>query len=119
MVRHRPVINLIEWVNKTFAVGPADRMLFVTSPSFDLSVYDVFGILAAGGSIRIAADAEVADPVRLTRILSEEPVTFWGSAPAALWQPTPLLDARLETTSIRLSFVPGPLAPTSPPPGTP
>ena len=46
MVRHRPVINLIEWVNGTFEIGPGDRLLFITSLSFDLSVYDVFGILA-------------------------------------------------------------------------
>src|SRR3546814_11622675 len=82
-------------------------MLFVTSPSFDLSVYDVFGILAAGGSIRIADDAEVADPDGLTRILSEEPVTFWDSAPAALLQLQPLLAERVENSRLRLLFVSG------------
>ena len=107
MVRHRPAINLVEWVNKTFAVGPSDRLLFVTSPAFDLSVYDIFGILAAGGSIRIADDAEIEDADKLTRILVEERITFWDSAPAALWQLHPLLPARVPASKLRLIFVSG------------
>ncbi|HEX5758263.1 MAG TPA: amino acid adenylation domain-containing protein [Thermoanaerobaculia bacterium] len=86
MVRHAPVVNLIHWVNRRFGVGREDRILFVTNLSFDLSVYDVFGLLAAGGSIRVAAAEDVRDPARLVRILREEPVTFWDSAPASLQQ---------------------------------
>jgi amino acid adenylation domain-containing protein len=93
MVRHRPAINLIEWVNHTFGIGPGDRVLFITALSFDLSVYDVFGILAAGGTIRMASEAELREPEALVRILVEEPVTFWDSAPAALQQLVPFLPA--------------------------
>jgi amino acid adenylation domain-containing protein len=107
MVRHRPAINLIEWINRNFAVGPSDRLLFVTSPAFDLSVYDLFGILAAGGSIRIASDDEVEDPERLAAILAHEPITFWDSAPAALWQLAPLLPERVEHSTLRLIFLGG------------
>jgi amino acid adenylation domain-containing protein len=93
MVRHRPVLNLIHWINETFAIAPADRLLFVTALSFDLSVYDIFGVLAAGGSVRIARSEEVRDPEALVRILRREPVTFWDSAPAALQQLVPYLPA--------------------------
>ena len=105
-VRHRPAVNLIDWVNRTFEVGPGDRLLFVTSVAFDLSVYDVFGTLAAGGSIRIAAQAEVQDPARLADILAEEPVTFWDSAPIALEQCVPYLDGR-RAAALRLVFLSG------------
>jgi amino acid adenylation domain-containing protein/non-ribosomal peptide synthase protein (TIGR01720 family) len=91
MVRHRPAVQLIDWVNRRFAVGPGDRVLFVTSLCFDLSVYDVFGILAAGGTIRVAARGEVEDPRRLAQVLAVEPITFWDSAPAALQQLVPFL----------------------------
>jgi amino acid adenylation domain-containing protein len=90
LVKHTPAVNLIEWVNRRFAVGPRDRLLFVTSPAFDLSVYDVFGLLAAGGSIRIASEAELADPQQLADLLVHGGITFWDSAPAALWQLAPL-----------------------------
>ena len=84
LVAHRPVVNLIEWVNRRFQVDGDDRLLFVTSPCFDLSVYDVFGCLAAGVCLRIATEPELAEPETLARILIREAITFWDSAPAAL-----------------------------------
>jgi amino acid adenylation domain-containing protein/non-ribosomal peptide synthase protein (TIGR01720 family) len=108
VVQHRAVANLIAWVNRTFAVGPGDRGLFVTSFCFDLSVYDVFGLLAAGASLRIASEAELEDPEQLTRVLCREPVTFWNSAPAALRQLAPLFPAAAGSDSLlRLVFLSG------------
>ena len=108
MVRHRPAVNILSWVNRTFGIGPLDRVLFVTALSFDLSVYDVFGLLAAGGSLRIASDEEVRDPRRLARILETEPVTFWDSAPAALQQLVPFLPAEPRLSArLRLVFLSG------------
>ena len=109
-VRHKPVINLIEWVNITFQVGSRDRLLFVTSLCFDLSVYDIFGMLASGGSIRVAARNELRDPARLVEILREEPITFWDSAPAALQQLVPYFNKIKpsdSTDTLRLVFQSG------------
>ena len=89
MVQHLPIINLIEWVNPTFNVNVGDRLLFVTSLNFDLSVYDIFGTLAGGATIHVASRAELRDPQRLARILQQQPITFWNSAPVALQQVTP------------------------------
>jgi amino acid adenylation domain-containing protein len=110
MVQHRPVVNVIDWVNKTFNVGQNDTLLFITSLTFDLSVYDIFGMLAAGGKIRIASDSDLADPQRLVDILFEERITFWDSAPAALQQLAPLFDSASRTERIpdlRLVFLSG------------
>jgi len=84
LLSHRAVVNTLDWVNRAFAVGPGDRSLFVTSPCFDLSVYDVFGVLGAGATIVIANDAQVLDPIRLLDILDHAGVTVWNSAPATL-----------------------------------
>ena len=89
MVQHRPIINVIEWVNTTFKVGPGDRLLFVVSFTFDLSVYDIFGTLAAGATIHVASRADLREPQRLVRVLREQQITFWDSAPVALQQLTP------------------------------
>jgi len=86
MVQHRPAVNLIDWVNRSFGVGAADRLLLVTSFGFDLSVYDIFGILAAGGSVRVVPDRDLREPRRLLEVLRRERITFWDSAPAALHQ---------------------------------
>ncbi|NSB66306.1 non-ribosomal peptide synthetase [Clostridium saccharobutylicum] len=110
VIKHKPAINLIEWVNKKFNVGEKDQVLFVTSFCFDLSVYDMFGILAAGGSIRIASKDEVKDSQKLLNIICEEPITFWDSAPAALQQLVPLLPKDKEVVKngkLRLIFQSG------------
>jgi amino acid adenylation domain-containing protein/non-ribosomal peptide synthase protein (TIGR01720 family) len=118
VVRHRPVINLLTWVNDTFCIRPADRLLFITSVAFDLSVYDVFGVLAAGGSIRIASAAETRDPAALARILATESITCWDSAPAALDQLASLLPATTSGAgpSLRLVFLSGDWIPLQLPP---
>ncbi|HEY0606859.1 MAG TPA: amino acid adenylation domain-containing protein, partial [Herpetosiphonaceae bacterium] len=110
MVRHRPVVNLIDWVNRSFAISAADRVLFITSLCFDLSVYDIFGLLAAGGSIRVVANHDLGDPQRLLDMLCNEPVTFWDSAPAALQQLAPLfatLGDQARASRLRLVFLSG------------
>ncbi len=112
-VAHFPAVNLIEWVNSSFSVGPDDRILFVTSLTFDLSVYDVFGILAAGGSIRVASSEDIQEPANLLGYLADEPITFWDSAPAALMQLVPFLPTDSEGSneivshSLRLIFMSG------------
>src|SRR5262249_5291066 len=108
VLRHRPVVNTIDWVNKTFGVGPQDRVLFVTSLCFDLSVYDIFGLLAAGGSIQVAGTEDLRDPERLAGLLRNSDVTFWDSAPAALQQLVPSLSAQPPARSkVRLIFLSG------------
>jgi len=89
-VQHAPAVLLIDWINRTFGVGPGDRLLFITSLCFDLSVYDVFGVLAAGATVQVASEAALREPEELVRLLCEEPVTIWDSAPAALQQLAPL-----------------------------
>jgi amino acid adenylation domain-containing protein/non-ribosomal peptide synthase protein (TIGR01720 family) len=117
VLQHRPVVNLIEWVNEAFAVGPGDTLLFITSLCFDLSVYDVFGTLAAGATVHIAGDDEVKDPEALVELLCTRPITFWDSAPAALAQLQPCFDPkRGRDTWLRLVFLSGDWIPLDLPP---
>lgn len=110
VVRHQPVINLIEWVNRTFDVNASDRVLFMTSLCFDLSVYDIFGLLAAGASIQVVSNETVRDPAALLQILCHEPITFWDSAPPALQQLVPFfasIPATNQLSQLRLVFMSG------------
>ncbi len=106
-VQHRPVINLIHWLNPALGVGEDDRVLFVTSLAFDLSVWDLFGLLAAGGSIHVAAEDDLRDPGELVRVLRREPVTVWDSAPAALAQLAPLFPGADAESRLRLVLLSG------------
>ena len=99
VVQHRPAANLVDWINRTFEVGPEDRGLFVTSLAFDLSVYDIFGILAAGGTVHVATSEELGDPGRLIDLLRKGGITLWDSAPAALVRLAPLFPAEPDPES--------------------
>ncbi|UCH95910.1 MAG: amino acid adenylation domain-containing protein, partial [Candidatus Aminicenantes bacterium] len=115
-VQHRPVINIIQWVNKTFTVGAPDKLLFVTSLGFDLSVYDIFGILASGASIRLAAHHDIKNPVRLLEIILREGITIWDSAPAALQQLVPFFRETRKyknTSGLRLVLLSGDWVPVT------
>jgi tyrocidine synthetase III len=84
MIEHHSAVNLVEWVNKEYNIGSNDRMLFITSMCFDLSVYDIFGILAAGGCIVIATLADVQDLSSVKKLLLEERISFWDTVPTTL-----------------------------------
>ena len=84
MIDHRGAVNTIEDINRRFQVGAEDRVLALSSLSFDLSVYDVFGTLAAGGTIVMPAAAEKNDPAHWAELLIREQVTVWNSVPALL-----------------------------------
>jgi amino acid adenylation domain-containing protein len=107
VIRHRAAVNTIDWVNQTFGVGPNDRLLFVTSLAFDLSVYDIFGVLGAGGSLYLADEHELKDPAKLAEVLRTGGITMWDSAPAALQQLTPFLSHAAQSESLRLVMLSG------------
>ena len=108
MVSHKPVVNLIDWVNKTFDVGSKDRILFITSLSFDLSVYDIFGLLAAGGSIHIASELKRREPGKLLELLFRNQITFWESAPGPFEQLVPLIKLQNSICpNLRILFLSG------------
>jgi amino acid adenylation domain-containing protein len=107
VVRHRAAVNTVDWVNRTFSVGPKDRLLFVTSLSFDLSVYDIFGVLGAGGCLYVADEHEQRDPARLAELLHSGGITMWDSAPAALQQLMPFLTYAAQSPTLRLVMLSG------------
>ncbi len=84
VIDHRGAMNTILDLNQRFAVGSGDRVLAISSLSFDLSVYDIFGMIAAGGSVVMPAPGELREPARLAEILHRERVTVWDSVPALM-----------------------------------
>ncbi|MDQ0273780.1 non-ribosomal peptide synthetase [Cytobacillus purgationiresistens] len=113
-VKHNSVVNLIDWFNREFTISSTDRILFLTSLSFDLSVYDIFGILSAGGSIRIAADEDQRNPLKLLEWLKNDSITLWDSAPAAFGQLVPFIHESTSNT-LRYIFLSGDWIPLSTP----
>jgi amino acid adenylation domain-containing protein/non-ribosomal peptide synthase protein (TIGR01720 family) len=109
MIEHRAALNTVVDVNSRFEVGPTDRTLALSSLSFDLSVYDVFGTLAAGGTIVIPDGDAGRDPVRWADLVQTHGVTIWNSVPALLGLLADAADGNRNAvgTSLRLALLSG------------
>ncbi len=83
-VRHRGALNNVADLNRRFEIGPADSVLSLSSPSFDMSVYEHLGLLAAGGRVIVPEPGGERDPACWAALIAEHQVTVWNSAPALL-----------------------------------
>lgn len=84
MIDHRGAVNTICDINTRFAITGEDRVLALSSLSFDLSVYDIFGMLSAGGAIVFPEVEREHDPRHWSDLLREQRVTVWNSVPALI-----------------------------------
>jgi amino acid adenylation domain-containing protein len=82
MIGHGSAVNTIVEINEKFGVSSADRVLGVSALNFDLSVYDVFGTLAAGGTLVLPQGSREKDPGQWAELVEEHGVTIWNSVPA-------------------------------------
>mgnify|MGYP000845870410 CR=1 FL=1 len=85
MMTHRAAQNTIRDINTRFGVCASDSVFALSALSFDLSVYDIFGVLAVGGHLVLPEDSERRDPSVWLQRLAAHPVTIWNSVPT-LWQ---------------------------------
>ncbi|MFD1547406.1 non-ribosomal peptide synthetase [Nonomuraea guangzhouensis] len=84
MNEHAGVVNSVCGMNGVYHLTPDDRMLAISSLNYDMSVYEIFGALAAGATVVVPSDIEITDPVQLRDLLVRQRVTAWSSAPALM-----------------------------------
>ncbi|MEU1305524.1 amino acid adenylation domain-containing protein [Streptomyces shenzhenensis] len=90
-VPHRAAMNTVDDLNDRFGVGADDRCLAVSALDFDLSVYDVFGLLSAGGAVVLVDESDRREARRWADLVRSHRVTLLNCAP-------PLLDILLLAT---------------------
>jgi amino acid adenylation domain-containing protein len=81
-VSHRAARNTCDDICERYRFTVADRVLALSSTAFDLSVFDIFGVLGAGGAIVIPRPASRPDPAHWCQLIGEHNVTVWNSVPA-------------------------------------
>nr|HET8680565.1 amino acid adenylation domain-containing protein [Micromonosporaceae bacterium] len=84
-VPHRAVMNFLDSMAREPGCGPADVVLALTSPSFDIAVLELFLPLLTGGRVVIASPADAVDPGRLAALVRSEGVTVAQATPVT-WQ---------------------------------
>ncbi|WP_207386599.1 non-ribosomal peptide synthetase [Protofrankia symbiont of Coriaria ruscifolia] len=83
-VSHAAATNTIDALNARLGVDREDRALTVSALDFDLSVYDMFGLLGAGGALVLVGEQHRRDPHAWWRAVTEHKVTIWNTVPALL-----------------------------------
>ncbi|MFI7097074.1 amino acid adenylation domain-containing protein [Streptomyces lydicus] len=84
MIEHAAAVNTIQDVNDRFDVTAGDRVLALSALNFDLSVYDVFGLLAAGGALVLPDASAQREPAAWLELVNRHRVTIWNSVPALM-----------------------------------
>nr|VFJ72082.1 MAG: amino acid adenylation domain-containing protein [Candidatus Kentron sp. FW] len=96
MIDHRGAVNTILDVNRRFSVTEEDRVLCLSALNFDLSVYDIFGVLAAGGVLVIPEEEGLREPAHWRDLMVEHGITLWDTVPALKQMLVDYLESRGE-----------------------
>ena len=81
---HGPVCNLILWGQQELTNRSADRVLFKTPYTFDVSVKETFWPLAAGATVVVAAPLGHRDPAYLVSTIKKNSVSILYVVPTML-----------------------------------
>ncbi|MBI1398035.1 MAG: amino acid adenylation domain-containing protein [Betaproteobacteria bacterium] len=81
-IEHRNVVNFIGSILETPGLARGDRLLAVTTVSFDIHVLEIFGPLLAGGTVVLATRDDAIDGRRLHDLIVDHGVTAMQATPA-------------------------------------
>lgn len=81
MIDHKGAVNRILDINSRFNLTSTDKVLSLSNLNFDLSIYDIFGMLTAGGTIVFPDPKRVEDPSHWIELIKKEEVTVWNTVP--------------------------------------
>lgn len=84
IISHRGAMNTILDLNTRFQVRAKDRVMALSSLCFDLSVYDIFGMLSAGGALVLPDPDKLRDPEHWAELIKDNRVTIWNTVPALM-----------------------------------
>ncbi|WP_143659075.1 AMP-binding protein, partial [Streptomyces sp. SA15] len=93
VVDHAAARVTVDDITDRLGVGPSDRVLGLSALSFDLSVYDIFGVLGAGGALVLPDPDGERDPQHWMDLVERHRVTLWNTAPALMQMVLDLAEA--------------------------
>ncbi|MGS4991787.1 AMP-binding protein [Roseibium sp. RP-7] len=132
VLSNRSTDNVIGSTNAEWEITSGDVFISVSPLHHDMSVYEVFGCLTAGGTLVQPAEGEEKDAVRWNQLIDAHDVTIWSSVPTIFemllscrqepelanlrlinqggdyLKPAVIADVRRSNPAIRLSSIGGP-----------
>ncbi len=87
-VFHKGLSNLTDWYSQEFEFNSEDRVLIISSISFDLTQRNIWGALCSGSQLHLLPSSYY-DPELIDQTIADSEITFMCCAPSAFY---PLLD---------------------------
>lgn len=84
MITHFGICNRLQWGQDAFPLSESDALLHLASPSFDVSVWQIFAALVAGARLIIARAGAARDCRYLIDLMIGQNVTVAGFVPSLL-----------------------------------
>lgn len=81
-IEHGAVVNFLRSMHAEPGIGADDRLVSVTTLSFDIAGLEIFGPLTTGGTVVLASRATTLDGQRLAELLDAERATILQATPA-------------------------------------
>lgn len=84
MIAHRTIFTFVNWCVERFEVSAEDRITSHAPLHFDLSTFDIYVTIKAGGTIVLIPEKLPVFPSRLTKLLQDERITITYLVPSIL-----------------------------------
>ncbi|WEH38214.1 non-ribosomal peptide synthetase/MFS transporter [Streptomyces sp. AM 2-1-1] len=81
---HRALVNRLLWMQRSYPIGPDDRVLQKTPAGFDVSVWEFFWPLMTGARLVLARPGGQKDAAYLQELIRSVPVTVAHFVPSML-----------------------------------
>lgn len=83
MISHLNALTFINWAAETIGVCSTDRVANHAPLHFDLSIFDIFATIKAGGTLYVVPAEMARFPLTLTEFIAHQGITVWYSVPSA------------------------------------
>ncbi|MBQ7078245.1 MAG: amino acid adenylation domain-containing protein [Fibrobacter sp.] len=113
MISHRGASNTIRDINERYNISANDACMAISELDFDLSVYDIFGMLSTGGKVIVLSEDTKKEASAWKQIAIEQNVTLWNSVPALFEMFTIVLGKSAEGINLKTILLSGDWIPLS------
>ncbi|MFJ9106410.1 AMP-binding protein, partial [Streptomyces sp. NPDC102405] len=114
MIAHKGLVNALQETIREFRIGSGDRGLALTALHHDMSLFDLFGLLGAGGTLVMPDAGGIRDAAHWAELIADHGVTVWNSVPAMMEMLLEQLGQKgPDVTSLRTVFLGGDWIPLS------
>ena len=85
MISHRNIRNYIDWAVEYFSIQRNDRILGTAPFHFDMSTFDLWCPMKAGGALCLANEGQMLFPEKLLQYMEDQKVTLWKGISSLLF----------------------------------